>query len=528
VTEARTRTRARPESTLDLAAYSNEVEAFLGELGEEYFANFAGLKDELSLGSIYGRHTDLFSRDAVDALRQLAEDGSDEAPQARLLLAFATEGHLERQVVALTERIETAETQAIVIWRGERLPFRSVPHRVAEIDSRAERNALDVSYREAVEEMNPMREERIGRLHQLAVELGYTDYVDMVRTLRGIDPDALGVDLQRFLVESETVYFAALRRYLALIDIEQGDATVADMQHLLRGAGWDNWFDSRRMVSTLTATLAGMGIDLGAQRNVTLDVEKRPTKSPRAFCVAVRVPDDVRLIVQPRGGWDDFAAILHEAGHLEHFAHVDPQLPVAFRYLGDNSVTEGYAALFELLFTEPAWLDEHLRMPQETIAAFGDFAAFWRLWLMRRYCARLLYELRLHRDADPAVNRAYYAGLLGLLTGVITPEASYLADVDDNFYAAQYLRSWMLEASLAASLRRAHGPAWWRETAAGDTLNQAWQHGQEWGAEDVVAQLGYDRLDWRPVLRQIRTRLIGEMSGYGGPNITTRAGTRKV
>ena len=46
--------------------------------------------------------------------------------------------------------------------------------------------------------------------------------------------------------------------------------------------------------------------------------------------------------------------------------------------------------------------------------------------------------------------------------------------------------------------------------------------------EDVVARLGYDPLDWRPVLRQIRTRLIGEMSGYGGPNITTRAGTRKV
>jgi hypothetical protein len=45
---------------------------------------------------------------------------------------------------------------------------------------------------------------------------------------------------------------------------------------------------------------------------------------------------------------------------------------------------------------------------------------------------------------------------------------------------------------------------------------------------DALAYLGYDALDWRPVLRQIRTRLIGEMSGYGGPNITTRAGTRKV
>jgi hypothetical protein len=48
------------------------------------------------------------------------------------------------------------------------------------------------------------------------------------------------------------------------------------------------------------------------------------------------------------------------------------------------------------------------------------------------------------------------------------------------------------------------------------------------GIDDAVAELGYDAWDWRPVLRQIRTRLIGEMSGYGGPNITTRAGTRKV
>ena len=60
-------------------------------------------------------------------------------------------------------------------------------------------------------------------------------------------------------------------------------------------------------------------------------------------------------------------------------------------------------------------------------------------------------------------------------------------------------------------------------------LKRGWARGQEWTCgEDVVAHLGYDHLDWRPVLRQIRAQLIGEMSGYGGPNITTRAGTRKV
>ena len=66
---------------------------------------------------------------------------------------------------------------------------------------------------------------------------------------------------------------------------------------------------------------------------------------------------------------------------------------------------------------------------------------------------------------------------------------------------------------------------WWRDPSAADLVSG---FGETASVRDALAYLGYDALDWRPVLRQIRTRLIGEMSGYGGPNITTRAGTRKV
>lgn len=221
-------------------------------------------------------------------------------------------------------------------------------------------------------------------------------------------------------------------------------------------------------------------------------------------------------------------AALHEIGHVEHFALTDASLPAADRHAGDASVTEGYAALLQGLLSEPAWLAEHLGMPAAEIAGFVDFAAFRKLYLLRRYTAKLLYELRLLRDPDPAVGRATYAGMLGLLSGVQVPEASWLADVDDHLYAARYLRSWMLEGSLAVALRAAHGEAWWRKQAAGDQLKELWRQGQRPNAEDVLAQLGYDQLDWRPILHHLRLQLIGELSGYGGPNITTRAGTRKV
>ena len=55
------------------------------------------------------------------------------------------------------------------------------------------------------------------------------------------------LDLERLAIHSETVYYAALRRYLALVDIEQGDATVADLWHVTRGAAWAQWFGEREL-----------------------------------------------------------------------------------------------------------------------------------------------------------------------------------------------------------------------------------------------------------------------------------------
>jgi hypothetical protein len=240
------------------------------------------------------------------------------------------------------------------------------------------------------------------------------------------------------------------------------------------------------------------------------------------------VPGDVRLVVQPRGGHEDYGGALHEMGHLQHFAHINRKLAPADRLVGDESVTEGWAFLFQYLVADPDWLLDELRMPADGIAGWLDFGAFRKLYFLRRYAAKLMYELRLHGGGPWVVHRAEYAGLLGSLTGVITPEAGYLADVDDGLYAAKYLRAWLLEGSLSTALRDRFGPAWWRVADAGDLLRSMWRDGLGPSAEDVVASLGYDHLNWRPVLRQIRAQLIGEMSGYGGPNITTRAGSRKV
>ena len=521
------RAAAARKAAFDRSVFERDLGRFIAEREEELYQHAAGLHDDLALDPIHQRHAALFGRPAIDALRRLVEKGGPEAGHNRALLAAATDGYIERALAPLTDAVGTAEATTVVVWRGERIGYRGLPNRISGISGRAERNGLYASYLEAEEALNPQRRERFDRIGELARELGYADYVDLIRTTRGFDPDLVGAEVREFLAESETPYFAALRRYLARIEIEQGDASLADLWYLARGSGWDNWFDGRRLMPSLEATLRGMGIELRGQAGATLDVAARPNKSPRAFVAVVNAPRDVRLVIQPRGGWSDYRAALHEAGHLEHFLHVDPSLPVSLRELGDASVSEAYAMTFERLLAEPDWLVEMLGMPAEHAASFADFYALFHLMTMRRIAAHHLHELRMHRGGDDAVHRAAYAGLAGLLTGVREPEERYLA-FDDRMYAATYLRCFQLDAALTDYLVARHGDAWWRSAGTGETLKRAWKRGQEWTAEQVVAHLGYDSVDWRPVVRQIRAKLVGEMSGYGGPNITTRAGTRKV
>ena len=240
---------------------------------------------------------------------------------------------------------------------------------------------------------------------------------------------------------------------------------------------------------SLTETMAGLGIDVGAQPGVTIDTEARPKKSPRAFCAPVRVPDEVYLVIAPVGGREDFAALFHEAGHTEHYAHVDSSLPVEARYLGDNSITEGFAFLFEHLVSTPEWLQRRMGIDDPSAIVKHEEAS--NLVFMRRYAAKLAYELELHGGGPVEGLDAVYARRLSDAVGVDWPAVSWLSDVDPFFYAARYLRAWALETHLRAALEERFGPAWFEDPGAGEFLRGLWREGQgPDGAEGIMARLG--------------------------------------
>ena len=476
-----------------------EAEAFSRDLTREYYLNGAGLKEDLSIVPIFERHARLFTKKMIAALDAAPHDDERWPP----LRAFVVEGYLENAAKSLSETIAARETSDAATWDGKEAPYRSLPVLIANEADADRRHDIDGLRIELTAAQNPLREERWDALHAEARTLGYADYVALCGDVGRLALDDLAAPLEAFLWDSEATYRSRLRRYLGDIGVAPAAAERSDLAYLFRSPQFDSRFPPERLLPSLKETLAALGIDLDHQAAVRLDVEARPQKSPRAFCAAIVVPSEIMLVINPHGGQDDYAALFHEAGHTEHLAHADPSLPFAARGLGDNSVTEAFAFAMEHLMYDADWLRQ--RLGWQDAADFVAFKRFYKLFIVRRYAAKLLYEMELHTSDDPRSKSKRYADLLTTFLGVRFNPADYLFDVDDGFYCARYLRAWAFEAQLRRHLETDFGKQWFRKVEAGARLKRLWSMGQRRPVEELARETGYAGLDFGPLFDELRT-----------------------
>ncbi len=487
-------------SASSLDAYRGEADRFIAALDEEYYLHYAGLKEEFELEPIYERFSDLTTVEAAERLAAAAESGGYGEGE---LWRFACEGYLGDVTKTEAEEIAGLESSLAATVDGEEIPYRNLRPAIANEPDRDRRRRLDAARVELAEEhLIPPYLSLDAKRREGARALGASTYLQLYERF-GFPLGDLEAQCRAFLAETEDLYaeaFGSLLRRRVGVPLEE--AWRSDVQRVFRATEWDAGFPADRMVPALEWTLEGLGIDLAAQQNVHLDLEARPRKSPRAFCAPIEVPGRVMLVIKPIGGPDDWHAFFHEAGHTEHYAHVSPALPVEFKRLGDNSVTEGWAMLFEHLVNDPAWLSRRLDFagPQDFVAE----AAAGLLYLVRRYAGKLLYELELQGDAEPEAMRGRYVEWLREATKIEPAAADFLADVDTGFYSSCYLRAWAFHAQLRSHLREVFGNAWFTRREAGSLLRELWNEGQRQTAAALLEDVAGAELELSAVGERIR------------------------
>jgi hypothetical protein len=483
-------------SSSDLTAFRDRADRFVADLDEEYYLHYAGLKEKFEVDAVYERYEDL-------SRLELAQSFAAAPTELHRFACESYLGHLTRDQAA---RVATIEAELESTSGGEKVPYRMLRVEIMNEEDRGRRQRLNEERLRLLDEhINPLHLDA-ARINRDAVRrLGASNYYELYKQF-GFRLDELAAECRELLDETEQVWQEEADRAIrARTGIALADAQLPDLARMMRAPDLDELYPSDAMLPALETTLEELGIDLHAQRNVHLDLDQRPLKSPRAFCSPIEVPERVMLVIQPVGGKDDWEALFHEAGHTEHFAHTAATLPMEARRLGDMAVTEGWATVFEHLVTEPEWLKRRLNIPLHSgLPAEG---ALSMLFYTRRYSAKLLYEIEFFQADDPATMRDRYAELLGDALKLRVDPESYLDDIDGGFYVSGYLRSWAFEAQLREFLRSEFGDEWFARKAAGDLLRELWALGQGPTADELLRDVSGARLEMAAVGERIRERL---------------------
>jgi hypothetical protein len=483
---------AEAPTSREIDAFRDEADRFIAELDEEYYEHYAGLKESFELEPIYERHSNLTKLETARSL--------EGAPTE--LWRFACEGFLGNLTREHAERIARVEAELETTLDGETIPYRMLRVALANEPERDRRQVLEQTRVRLLDEhLNPVYLDA-ARIDREAVQrLGAPNYYELYKRF-GFRLDELAAQCTELLDETERQWEkVGDRLFRERLGIGLADARTWDVPRLFRAQEWDESFPGDGMLPALEATLRDLGIDLRGQENVHLDLDSRPKKTPRAFCAPIEVPGRVMLVIQPIGGRDDWEALFHEAGHTEHYANTSADLPMEAKRLGDMAVTEGWAMLFQALVSEPAWLNRRLDVPR--VAKLANEGAASLLYFVRRYSAKLLYEIEFFQADDPATMKPRYAELLTEALKIPANAESYLDDIDGSFYVTGYLRSWAFEAQLRDFLRSELGNEWFARRDAGDLLRELWSLGQGPTADELLRDVTGAEIEMSSVVDRI-------------------------
>jgi hypothetical protein len=486
---------------LEPNAFEERLARYLFERSEEARAVRVGEKETSEQAAIAARYTDLFTREQLEGLT----DGNDE--RVYRLQQACLGGIIIGELAEEADRLENAILAERVEFRGDHLPLRSAQAQLALLDEYAAREELGTLVGDASAGFNDARLELMRAGEALDADLsGEPDPVARSAARKRIDIHELSKALQAAAKEQDDIWGALRERWTDRILGEDRDDEPSShhVAYIRRLSPLASVYTKERAVEVCLESLTLLGFDLAADEHIKLDLDDRPQKSPRACVIASDPPAVVHLITRAQGGLHDYQSFMHEAGHALHYAGCDPSLPYTFRRLSrDHALTEIYSFLVESVTREAGWHAEHFRLDAGEAEERAEATRFLDVLLFRRYAAKLAYELEIWADFANALDYAsIYAGNLRTATGFRYRPDGYLADMDDGFYSADYLRAWIRSAQLRAYLRETIGPQWWERPETGEFFRGLFFEGTKPSSEEIAARIGFSPLDTGPLVQE--------------------------
>lgn len=492
-------------SEADLRSYLNRIERRLGDLDHSLFVawwnQYAGVSNagtrrwDVLRTRMIGRedllrfvtrslerpHAGLLTR-RLELWKRIVEDALVEQHPSVIRLRAP----LVRQVFAFRPK-----------WLGRRVPESEVRERLRTHDDREVRRQAYESLLEIWRQVERNMRRLVEARNQRARVLGYDSFMDFRLRAEGLTLPALERFVDRVVRASEPVH----RQFRDQFEDRTGSSDYYPWDSAKATLGRNPLpeaaFSGREMVPAILRAIRAWGFQ-GPARPFRIVQRSIPVGG---MTLAVQIPNDVRVAVNPKGGWLHYMILAHEFGHAvqdrytrapTHLLRGPESIP------GYAGFCEGIGRLFERLATDSRWLLSRPQVDPQLVDRFHESFSLEELRQGAGTAQWVWKEIQLYShptgDLAPLFRRADRR-LFGFADVPNGPVA-------DPFWieAAFYSKSYLLGSLLAAQLRRAlgeqvGGPLWPNRRVI-PWLRQEWfRHGA--------------RFDWVPRVEEVTGHRFG-------------------
>lgn len=511
-------------SDVDVDALRDTLESYSKEISLAYYYNdvYGTLLDT---DEIYEKYEHIFTDiDLITTIHNKYLQEEDPLTRRSYLYLYKdlSEEFLYIKLRKLYEEFYNKEATLTITVDGEEIAYRDIGLLIYLSEDSDYRKKLYEADNELIKsDLNPLLKEILDVESEEIIKLNYDDYKTFWQMTRETDFQHLWTIMSEVLRETEEIARTFLeQRTGEKLGLDISEVEPWDRGQIWRESKFDEYFTADSMIPNIKKLYSGLGIEIDLQPNILLDLEDRPEKGPRAGTYTILVPDDIRISCKPSAGLDDYATLLHEMGHAEHYANTTVE-NYEFKMMGDIGTSETYAFLFEDLLMDDNYLTEELEIPEDTAKSIIERQLFSYIYSLRYYIAKLFYEPALHsarreeprfynlylQSLPPSVSKTYQEEIDAVeLYRYLTEktlffprktenaEAGYLL-ADESFYTIYYIKAWMLSTQLRKYLIDNYGERWYKSETAGEFLRNLWSYGETYPPEDISEILGFESLN---------------------------------
>ena len=481
---------------MQIDSYRTRLEEFERKLNWALYRYCSGLTEHLETVTLYADYSDLF---CVEGIREIASALDSETFESRRkslqkIREFLIDRYFDYRTAPVTEEITRLEASRTLMWEGKEISASEAQARIRTETDAFKRRKLAERRAKVMADCGELAERRTAQLREAASRLGFQNYIEAREQISSVQYEKLADSFDEVLSRLEDKYTERFRVSLeATLGIPFQETGSWDVAHWEAKNDQPHVFSGRKLAGVVETAVAEMDIRPENSEAVTVDLERRSGKKPGAFCIPIRVPQEIKIVMTPDDGSRHYAALLHESGHACHLAWTNPALPAEHRLWGDRALCECYGFLLEHLIQQREWLARRLLFTGS--GSFLRFQALYRIFLIRRCVGKLRFGISLHQQQSFNDVPHIHSEIMQAYTGLRHLPESWIFDFFDGFASVEHLRGWLLEAMLRDYLRTRYGNAWALSRSASGFLKEIWETGLLYNADELCREMGIGGLE---------------------------------